>query len=168
MFEFTYCPKCGCKLGNAEIGDEGIVPFCAECKQPYFKQFFTCVIIAVVNERNEVILLKQNYVSQTSHVLVAGFIKCGDNAEETVAKEVAEETGQIVKSINYMGSYFYEKKEMLMLGYVAFVKTKEFVKSVEVDEVGWYDFETAIGMVRDGSIAQKHLTAVKAYIRNND
>jgi len=165
MFDFIFCPQCGGRLGSKIIGDEGEVPFCELCKQPYFKQFPTCVIITVVNEDKKVILLKQNYVSETSHVLVAGYIKFGDTADETVAKEVAEETGQKVNKTKYLRSYFYEKSGMLMLGYIVFVNTKEIVKSSEVDEAEWFDFDTALTLVRKGSTADKHLLSSIEYMR---
>jgi len=160
MIEYVFCPKCGSTLKSAVIGDEGEVPFCEQCKLPYFKQFPTCVIIAVINEGNKVILLRQKYVSEANHVLVAGYIKCGDNAEETVAKEVQEETGQNIFKMKYLRSYFYDNKRMLMLGYIAYVNATDFAKSIEVDDIGWFDFDTALQLVRSGSIAEKHLISV--------
>lgn len=165
MNEFIYCPKCGARLGKSVIGDEGEVPFCADCKQPYFIQFPACVIVVVIDENNRVILLKQKHVSATNHVLVAGYIKYGDNAEETVVNEVAEETGQCVLDIKYFRSYFYEKRGMLMFGYAVFVKAQDFVESVEVDEVEWFDLGTAISLVRQGSIAEQHLLSVAAWLK---
>jgi len=157
MFDFIFCPRCGGKLGSKNIGDEGEVPFCELCKQPYFKQFPTCIIATVINEDKKVILLKQNYVSATNYVLVAGYVKFGDTAEETVRKEVEEETGQKVEKMKYLRSYFYEKNNMLMLGYIAFVNAMEIVKSSEVDDAEWFDIDTALTLVRKGSIAEKQI-----------
>ena len=42
---------------------------------------------------------------------------------------------------------------MLMLGYKATVKKKEFLLSKEVDSVEWVKFEDALGKLREGSIA---------------
>jgi len=98
-------------------------------------------------------LLRQNYVSTTKYVCVAGIMKIGESAEETVIREVKEEIGQDVESLQFISSYPYEKKEMLMLGYKATVKKQEFKLSGEVDSVEWVKFENALEYLREGSIA---------------
>ena len=85
---YCYCPKCGEKLIEKEIGDEGLVPFCESCSVPWWDAFNTCIITAVTNEKNEVALLKQNYINITYYVCVAGHIKVGESAEESVIREV--------------------------------------------------------------------------------
>ena len=42
---------------------------------------------------------------------------------------------------------------MLMLGYKATVKKKEFKLSGEVDSVKWVKFEEALALLREGSVA---------------
>ena len=150
---FTYCPHCGTKLIGKEIGDEGIVPYCDNCKVPLWDMFTTSIIAAVVNECGEVALLRQDYVSTTSFVCVAGIMKPGESAEETVIREIKEEIGQDVEELQYIRSFPYLKKEMLMLGYKASVKKKEFKLSCEVDSVEWVKYEDALSKLREGSIA---------------
>lgn len=150
---FTYCPHCGTKLIRKEIGDEGMIPFCEKCSIPLWDMFTTCIIAAVVNECGEIALLRQNYVSATKYVCVAGIMKIGESAEETVIREVKEETGQDVEKLEFISSYPYEKKEMLMLGYRAVVKKQNFKLSVEVDSAEWVKFEDALALLREGSIA---------------
>ena len=150
---FTYCPHCGNKLGKKEIGDEGLIPYCSCCEVPLWDMFTTCIIAAVVNEHNEIALIRQNYVSETSYVCVAGIMKMGESAEETAAREIKEEIGQTVKSLEYIASYPYEKKEMLMLGYKAVVEKSEFILSGEVDSAEWVKIDSALELLREGSIA---------------
>lgn len=151
--KFTYCPHCGTKAIKKEIGDEGRIPYCAECETPLWDMFMTSIICTVVNEYNEVALLRQDYVTTTSHVCVAGVMKMGESAEETVIREIKEELGQDVEQLTYIQSYPFEKKEMLMLGFKATVKKKEFVLSKEVDAAEWVSFDEALGKLREGSIA---------------
>lgn len=150
---FTYCPHCGTKLIRKEIGDEGMIPFCEKCSIPLWDMFTTCIIAAVVNECGEIALLRQNYVSATKYVCVAGIMKIGESAEETVIREVKEETGQDVEKLEFISSYPYEKKEMLMLGYKAVVKKQNFKLSVEVDSAEWVKYEDALALLREESIA---------------
>ena len=89
---FTYCPYCGGKLISKEIGDEGNIPFCDSCNIPLWDMFTTSIIAAVVNEYREIALLRQNYVSATKYVCVAGIMKIGEAAEDTVVREVKGRT----------------------------------------------------------------------------
>lgn len=157
---FTYCPHCGAHLSKREIGDEGRIPYCEKCQIPLWDMFTTSIIAAVVNEYREVALLRQNYVSATKHVCVAGIMKIGESAEETVIREIKEEIGLDVKELQYIKSYPYEKKEMLMLGYKAVVEKSEFVLSGEVDAVEWVKFENALDLLPEGSIARNLVKTV--------
>lgn len=150
---FRFCPFCGNKLIDKEIGDEGMIPFCETCNRPLWDMFTTSIIAAVVNEYNEIALLRQEYVSTTKYVCVAGIMKLGESAEETVAREVLEELGQTAESIQYVASYPYDKKEMLMLGFKVTVKKKDFILSGEVDSAEWVPLEKAPSMLREGGIA---------------
>ena len=99
---FTYCPYCGEKSVKKEIGDEGWIPYCNGCQIPLWDMFTTSIICAVVNEYNEVALLRQNYVSTTKYVCVAGIMQMGENAEETAKREIKEELGLEVLDLKYI------------------------------------------------------------------
>ncbi len=158
---FKYCPHCGEKLIKKEIGDEGLIPYCFKCEVPLWDMFTTCIICAVINEQNEIALLRQNYVSTTSYVCVAGVMKLGESAEETAIREIKEEIGLDVERLEYIQSYPYEKKEMLMLGYKATVKKAEFHTSGEVDAVAWVPLEDTLDKLREGGIAWQLVKTVK-------
>lgn len=153
--KFTYCPHCGEKLVQKEIGDEGLMPYCNKCERPIFDLPYTCTITLAINEMGEVALIRQGYVSTTNYVCVAGYIKTGETAEETAIREVGEELGLKVEAIKYIKGYYYEKRDMLMLGYVAQVKKADFNISTEVDQAEWFKIEIAKEKVRKGSIAMQ-------------
>lgn len=150
---FSYCPHCGSKLIDKEIGDEGMLPFCEECHIPLWDMFSTCVICAVVNEYNEVALIRQNYVTTENYVCIAGFIKPEENAEEAAMREIKEEIGLNVREIQYIRSYYYPKKQMLMLGFMADISKDDFTLSGEVDGAAWFPFSKVLSVMREGSIA---------------
>lgn len=161
---FTYCAQCGKKLIYKEIGDEGKIPFCESCKRPFWDMFTTSIICAVVNEYNEIALIRQSYVSQTKYVCIAGIMKLGESAEETAVREIKEEIGLDVQNLKYVRSYFYNKKSMLMLGFKAIVKKSYFVLSSEVDSAEWIPIELAPDMLRKGGIAWE---LVNEILKNN-
>lgn len=150
---FTYCPHCGEKLIQKEIGDEGLIPYCNSCQVPLWDMFTTSVICAVMNEQREVALIRQNYVSTANYVCVAGIMKLGESAEDAAIREIKEEIGQDVQQLTFIKTYPYEKKEMLMVGFKALVKKANLALSREVDSAQWFPFEQALGKLREGSIA---------------
>jgi NAD+ diphosphatase len=153
--KFIHCPHCGAKLITRNIGDEGEVPFCLSCNIPVFNMPYACVIVIAVNENREIALIRQSYVNAVNHVLIAGYIKSGESAEETAEREVWEEIGIKPDAVRYFRSYTYEKKDMLMLGFTAEVKKADFRLSGEVDGAEWFSFKDAPGRMREGSVARR-------------
>ena len=84
----------------------------------------------------------------------------GESALDTAIREVKEEIGQDVESLEFIRSYPYEKREMLMLGYKATVRKKDFKLSGEVDSVEWVKYENALSLLREGSIGWQLVKAV--------
>jgi len=156
--EFKYCPDCGTKLIKKNIGDEGNVPYCEKCNKPLFDVFSTCIIVLVVNLDNKVALLRQNYISNQYCNLVSGYMKPGECAEETAYREVKEELGISISSLKIIGTYWFDKKDMLMIGFIANTTETEFKLSEEVDNAFWVPVKEAINMVHPkGSISHSIL-----------
>jgi len=145
--QFEYCPHCGTKTIPREIGDEGLVPWCDTCKRPLFPMFSTCIIALAVDEEGEVALLRQNYLSTQHHVLVSGYMKPGESAEEAAAREIGEELGLQVSKVCMTGTYWFAKKDMLMIGFLARVSKSEFHLSGEVDQAVWVTPQQALTML---------------------
>lgn len=150
---FTYCPHCGTKAILKEIGDEGFIPYCDACRTPLWDMFTTSIICAVINEENEIALLRQDYVSTSNLVCVAGIMKQEESAEDAVIREVKEELGLDVEELAYIRSYPYNKKEMLMLGFRAQVRKHDFSLSGEVDAAQWVPILEAPDKLREGGVA---------------
>lgn len=157
---FIHCPYCGEKLIQKEIGDEGLIPYCRQCRIPMWDMFTTSVICAVVNEQQEIALLRQSYVSTANYVCVAGIMKMGESAEEAAVREIKEEIGLDVKQLHYIKTYPFEKKEMLMIGFKADVDKAEFHISGEVDDAEWVDSAKALDKLRQGGIAWQLVKSV--------
>ena len=134
---YKFCPQCGEELEGKLAGDDGLVPFCKNCDQYWFDTFPTCVIVLVANEYNEVTLLRQSYMSDKYSSFVSGYMSMGETAEEAAIREVYEELGIELESIEYGGSYWFGEKGILMLGFIAFAKKCEMVLSSEVDSASW-------------------------------
>lgn len=72
--------------------------------------------------------MKQNYISTKNYTHCSGYLKKGDTLEETVVREVYEETGQRVLFSEYVQSYYFAPKNLIMTGFIDYVKVSEFGK----------------------------------------
>lgn len=141
---YLYCPLCGKKLEMKDAGDDGKVPFCLSCKKYWFDSFSDAVIIMIVNEFDEIVLLKQGYMSDKYTSFVSGYITPGETAEKTAIREVQEEIGVTLTSLEYDGTVWFEKNELLMHCFVGHTKKCEFMLSPEVDSAEWVYCEDVI------------------------
>ena len=139
--KYHYCPQCGQKLIAKTAGDDGLVPYCEDCNKFWFDAFGSCVIIMIVNELNEVAMLQQGYMSDEYMNFVSGYITVGENAEDAALREVREETGLELDSLEYTGTWWYDEGDLLMHGYIGHAKKQDFVLSPEVDEAQWIPLE---------------------------
>lgn len=163
---FQYCPHCGTKTILKEIGDEGLVPWCNACNIPLFPMFATCIIALPVDEQGNVALLRQGYISSQYYVLVSGYMKPGESAEECAVREVQEELGLNVRSLTMTGTYWFERKDMLMVGFLAQVQKQDFHLSQEVDQAVWVTPEQALSMVNPGGAISRQV--LEYYVRNQN
>ena len=113
----------------------------------------TCVICAVVNEYDEIALIRQSYGDTARYVCIAGVMAMGEAAEDTARREVYEELGLNAEQLAFIQSYPYIEKELLMLGFKATVKKADFMLSGEVSDAIWVPFGEALALLREGSIA---------------
>lgn len=136
------------------LGDEGNVPFCSNCDKPWFDTFSTCIIALVVNEYDEAALLCQDYISTKYRNLVSGYMKPNETAESAAEREIFEELGLRTESLEFMGTHWFGKKDMLMIGFTARVRKAKFNLSDEVDDAIWEDIHKALENVHpEGSVS---------------
>lgn len=158
---YAHCPDCGRVLTARELGDEGLVPWCDECRRPWFDIFSTCVITAVLNADGQVLLQRESRRPEME-VLVAGYIKPGESAEEATRREIAEETGLTATSLRYVGSFPHGGGDRLMLGFAAQAEGVAKPDSAEVVSARWTSLDEAVAALREGSIAQQVVRMILA------
>lgn len=104
-----------------------------------------------------ILLLKQKSVND-EYVLIAGYHKPGETLEQCAIRETKEETNINVDSIEYIGSYYYEKKDTVMVAYHARSNSVEFeLDETEVDDASWFSYNCVLEKVRKGSIGKEVL-----------
>lgn len=152
-----YCSKCGTAFEIRDMEFEGKVQYCPKCQQWHFPVFNTACIMIVVDPANKKILLIKQY-GRPDYILVAGYVNRGEDAENTVVREVKEETGLTVKSLRFNRSSYLEKSNSLMLNYSAFIDNPDELKTNnEIDSYHWFSYQDALKNIKPGSLAEKFL-----------
>jgi NAD+ diphosphatase len=152
--KFIYCPVCGGELIEKYSWDEGGVPYCPVDNIMYFDTPKPCIVVAVMKGK-EILLLKQSYIFKNSKVLVSGYVTNGETVEETVYREVKEETGISVNEIKYLGSEYLASKEIIMLTFMAKYVEGEINKSSEVEWVEWGNIDNALCEMSEDEIGKR-------------
>ena len=144
---FTFCPHCGARLGSVPFGDDGRVPWCKACHKPFFDIFPVVAITMVVNEEEEVALLKPKYMSEQYYNFVSGYVQPGEAAELCAAREVQEEIGLQARDIHFVCSHWESEQQMLLLGFVARATKGSFTLSEEINAAKWVPVAKALDLV---------------------
>ena len=110
--ENRYCGKCG---GANRFHPTERALQCGQCGLVVYPRINPAVIVGVIKGDS---LLITRYRSGYAHnALVAGFTEIGETAEQTVQREVMEETGVRVKNIRYYKSQPWGMAQDLLLGF---------------------------------------------------
>ncbi|ATD54134.1 NAD(+) diphosphatase [Clostridium chauvoei] len=152
--KFKFCPLCGKELEEKYSFDEGGVPYCSHDDVMFFDTPKPCIMVAVI-KGDEILLLKQSYIFKDSKVLLSGYVSHNETAEETVYREVKEESGLDVANIKYLGSDFVQDKEILMITFMAKYVSGEINKSTEVEGMSWCKLEVALDEMKEDKIGTK-------------
>lgn len=110
-----FCPRCGTPTTTA---DHGLSRQCPKCRAQHFPQIMPAMLVAVFDGKGNVILSQRRKNSKQMTIL-SGFMLHGESAEETVHREVEEETGAKVRNLRYVGSQPFPFPYLVMLCYYA-------------------------------------------------
>lgn len=168
---YAYCPICGAKLTLKAAGDDGPVPYCTGCGRHWFDTFSCVAIVMVVNEYHEIAMLQQHHLSDRYWSYVSGFMKPGETAEETALRETEEELGLRIEKLEYAGTYWFDKREQLMHGFIGHAEKRDFVLSSEVDRAEWVPLEDAPARMfppRPGNSLQPIYEQYRAQVQAGD
>lgn len=149
---FNYCPVCGMKAEQRQVGDEGMIQYCTQCEKPLFPISYSCILTLIIDENGKFAFIQQNNIPLHLYIGVAGYVKHGETFEEAVKREVEEEIGLIVNSTQYIKSYYYGERDMIMVGFASNVYHSNFILSQAVDNAKWFTQEEAFNILPENSI----------------
>lgn len=142
-----HCGVCGGTLGFSRGGWLGR---CDGCGIEHYPRTDPAIIVAVTDGARILLGRQRGWAAQRYSVL-AGFVEPGETLEQTVAREVLEETGVRVRGCRYLGSQPWPFPGQLMLGFIASAEPDEPRVDDELEDARWFDAdEIRAARARDG------------------
>ncbi len=136
-----YCGTCG---GPTTPGQGGHVRVCSneDCGTEHFPRTDPAVIMLVTRPGPDgaaALLGRQARWPRGMMSTLAGFVDPGESVEETVVREVMEETGIEVTDVRYQASQPWPFPSSLMLGFRARAKTVHIhIDPAELEDARWF------------------------------
>ncbi len=149
-----FCTECGHQLTYRVLQGEGELPYCQRCQVFRFPVFNTAVSCIILNDEDKYLLIKQ--YGKPDFILTAGYIGQGENAEDTVRREIKEELNLDVVSLAFNKSSYFQASNTLMLNFVVKV-AGEVTPNHEVDDWAWFEQSAAVFHIKEKSLAKHFL-----------
>lgn len=147
-----YCTHCG---GSLTTHDELTAMQCTECGKIVFPRIEPCVIV-LVRKGDKMLLARHAQRNQDIYACIAGFMEAGETAEQTVRRELMEETGIKVNNIQYFGTQSWPFPSQLMIAFTAEWESGEInPQDDELSDAGWFSIDDCPATPLPGSIAYR-------------
>jgi NAD+ diphosphatase len=133
-----FCGQCGTKMKNKDGLQAKVCPGCGNLTFPRISP----AVIVLVERGGQCLLACSPRFKDGFYSTLAGFAEPGETLEETVAREVREETGIEVRDIRYFGSQPWPFPDSLMVGFTAQYAQGEIrVDGREILDAQWFSFD---------------------------
>lgn len=154
-----FCGACGCETEPSPIERARICPHCGNIIYPRLNP----AIIAAVVWEDKLLLTHYANRPQAQYALVAGYTEIGETIEETVKREVMEETGLAVTNLKYYKSQPWAKAADILSGFWCEVhgNPEIHVDGMELDHAFWAGRKEIILQSDDFSLTNEMMTLFK-------
>ena len=154
-----YCGSCGVMLKPSDA-ERAMV--CPSCGRAFYPRINPAVIVGVTNGE-DILLTKYAGRNTPYYALIGGFTEIGETLEETVQREVMEETGLRVKNIRYYKSQPWGFAADILAGYYCEVDGNPTIHmdEHELKEAVWMPREKVPGQPDDFSLTNEMMVAFR-------
>ncbi|XP_050690881.1 NAD(P)H pyrophosphatase NUDT13, mitochondrial-like [Eriocheir sinensis] len=151
----AFCGKCGTATNRSA---SGYSRRCTSCSQTHYPSSAPVGIVLVTDpEHQHIVLVRQPRHPQGMYSCIAGFSDVGENLEETVRREVAEEVGIEVAVVRYIASQHWPFPGSLMTGCFAEVEKQPLdIDTNELQDAKWFTREE-VGTALDRINSNPHM-----------
>ena len=148
-----FCGKCGGVMHH-HVDPQENAYVCETCGYLSYPKICPAIIV-LVTKGDKILLQRNSHYGLKNWTLVAGFVDPGENFEDAVKREVAEEASIKVKNIRYFGSQSWPFPSTIMVGFMAEYESGELTPDGdEVLESGWFSKDELPEIPLPGSIAR--------------
>lgn len=124
MNDNQYCGRCSYPM----IRDKKErAMHCERCGNIVYPKISPAVIVAVINEKDQILVTKFAHSTYNNYALISGFTEIGETIEETVIREVREEVGIDVEHLHYYKCQPWSFSSTLLFGFFCRVKGKDTI-----------------------------------------
>lgn len=132
-----FCGVCG---GGIAFERGGFVGRCQQCAAEHYPRVDPAVIVAVEN-RGRLLLGRQASWAPRRYSVLAGFVEPGESLEQTVVREIHEESRIKVVACQYLGTQPWPFPGALMVGFSAQAEDGEPEVDGELEDARWFSRE---------------------------
>lgn len=132
-----HCGACGSEVAFVRAGWCGR---CTQCHIEHYPRTDPAVIVAVT-DGERLLLGRQASWPARRYSTLAGFVEPGESLEQTVAREVFEESGVRVRNSRYLASQPWPFPGSLMLGFMAEAEPDTPQVGDELEDARWFGIE---------------------------
>jgi NAD+ diphosphatase len=131
-----HCGVCGAPTAPRSAGH---VMRCTstECGEEFFPRIDPAIIV-LVTAGDHALLGRQKSWPRGRYSALAGFVEPGESLEDTVAREVLEETGVPIQRASYFASQPWPFPSSLMLGFHATAERAPIRLDSELEDARWF------------------------------
>jgi NAD+ diphosphatase len=148
--ETRYCGHCGARLRLVSAGHRAQCSN-TECARMHFPRTDAAIIV-IVEHDGACLLGRQAGWPVGRYSTLAGFVEPGEALEDAVRREVAEESGVIVDTVDYHSSQPWPMPASLMVGFTATARSRDIaMRDHELEEARWFTPRQIADGLADGS-----------------
>lgn len=139
LLDAPFCSHCGARTVERAAG---WARHCPVCGREHFPRTDPAVIVGVISPDGSRLLLGKNalWAERNVYSTFAGFVEAGESLESAIIREVHEEAGVEVGSLDYRGSQSWPYPRSLMLGFHAVAADPHAARAdgEEIVDVRWF------------------------------
>lgn len=130
-----FCGRCGATTALADHELAMVCPVCGQIEYPRLSP----AIIVLVRDHDRCLLARSPQFPEGMYSAIAGFVEPGETIEHAVHREVHEEVGVSIRSVQYWGSQPWPFPNSLMIGFTAEYAGGEIaIDNREIEAAAWF------------------------------
>ena len=131
-----YCGQCGSEMHRVSWE---MATHCHNCQHRCYPRVSPCIIVAIYRDDHILLAMGTRHKDTGMYSTLAGFVESAESLEQAVHREVLEEVGVTIKTLEYFGSQPWPFPHSLMAGYIAeYAGGNIVIDNDEICDANWY------------------------------